>query len=141
VRTVTINDTSGAGISVAVYTGATFFGAIVGGVPVGQRLQVGSGSTAPLRNDFKIETPFITSPEQNPFSGSAPVWNSGAGNFKTAGLITAGGAGTVRESILLNQWRDVGLGTRSYTMFRDLISPALGFTIGQSIALEYTVQM
>jgi len=140
-RTITITDSTGAPISVAVYTSLTTFNAIVGGVAVGQRLQVGSGSSSPLRTNFAIETPFATVPEMNPFSGSTPVWNSGSGLFKTAGLISAGGSGTVRESILRNQWRDVGVGTRNYTMFRDLISPALGFTAGQSIALEYTVQL
>jgi len=141
ISTITVNDNNGNPVGVNVRTGGTFFLAVVGGIPVGSRLQVGASSTSPLRTDFAVNTPFVTAPEMNAFTTSTPVWSSGVGTFKTAGLITAGGSGTVRESILLQQWRDAGVGTRNYTLFRDLISPALGFGIGQSIALEYTVQM
>jgi len=108
----------------------------------GMQVRVGSGSTAPLRNDFKIETALITAPESGNINATTnPVWNSGLGNFKYLGSVTAGGSGTINESILLGNWLDNTGNIRSQALFRDIISPASSFIVGQSIALEYTIQL
>jgi len=108
----------------------------------GSALKVGSGNTAPARTDFGIETPFVTTPESLNFAlGANPIYSSGLANFKTAGIITAGGAGTINESVHEMIWRDSALSNRVFTIFRDIISPAVPFIAGQSIALEYTIQL
>ena len=103
--------------------------------------QVGSGSSSPARTDFKIQTAFGTAPEDAIFAPSNPVFNSGLGNFKSIGSITAGGAGTINESVMISRWRDGGNNNRFFALFRDIISPFQSFIAGQSIALEYTVQL
>ena len=104
-------------------------------------VQVGSGSTPPARTDFFVETIFGTAPEASAIATAIPVFNSGLGNFKVTGSINAGGAGTINESILRPNWQDSGSVFRSFTLFRDIISPAQSFIAGQTIALEYTVQL
>jgi len=104
-------------------------------------LLVGSGSTSPTRQDFFIQTPFGTAPESLFFASSNPVFNSGLGNFKNIGSITAGGAGTINESVLGAVWLDGLQVLRTWALFRDIISPAQSFIAGQSIALEYTIQL
>jgi len=103
--------------------------------------QVGSGSTPATRQDFFIETIFGTAPEQSGFATAIPIWNSGLGNFKNIGSIIAGGAGTINETILRPNWLDSSSVFRSFTLFRDIISPAVPFIAGQTIAVEYTVQL
>jgi len=108
----------------------------------GFSVRVGSGSTPPVRTDFDIETAFGTAPESTFFVAvSDPVWNSGLGNFKYFAGITAGGAGTINESIGAYSWQTDGINNGVFTAFRDIISPAQSFIAGQTIALEYTVQL
>ncbi len=104
-------------------------------------LRVGSGNTPPTRQDFFVETVFGTAPESNAFESAIPVFNSGLGNFKNVGSITAGGSGTINESILFNVWDNSANVNELTTLFRDIISPGVSFIAGQSIALEYTVQL
>ncbi len=141
-RNILIKSTGGIIKTVGVYTSGTFFGILQGGITVGAKIQVGSGSTAPARTDFTIETPFGTAPESSAFvAPSNPVYNSGLGNFKYNSSISTGGAGTINESILTARWRDIGLTVDNYILFRDIISPSASFIAGQTIALEYTVQL
>ena len=124
----------------AIGTSTTFPQLGFGGI--GNSFQVGSGSTAPDRADFDIETAFGTAPEDtNMFPATDPVFNSGLGNFKMIASITAGGAGTINESIWIGRFLNTSNGTNEYAFFRDIISPAVAFIAGQTIALEYTVQL
>jgi len=108
----------------------------------GAQVQVGSGSTPPARTDFNIETPFGTAPESLPFNAvSSPVFNSGLGNFKFVASISAGFQGTINESCLINNWGNSGGSNTKFFLFRDIISPAKAFIAGQTIALEYTIQL
>ncbi len=108
----------------------------------GIQIQIGSGTTAPARTDFTLETAFGTLPESIGFiAPSDPVYNSSLGNFKYNASISAGGSGTVNESILSGKWDDVGNVVRVFVLFRDIISPGQSFVAGQTIALEYTVQL
>ena len=104
-------------------------------------MQVGSGSTAPTRTDFDIETAFGTSPESAKFNSSVPVYSDVNFNFKNSGQITAGGSGTVNESIFEIIWRDQGSVNRFFVLYRDAISPGVPFVASQSIFLEYTTQI
>jgi len=109
---------------------------------LGTSVQVGSSATPPLRTDFNIGNQFVTAPENAPFNGvSDPVYNSGLGNLKYVASISAGSSGTINESVLLNLWRNSGNIAKRFALFRDIISPAQSFILGQTIALEYTVQL
>jgi len=140
-KIVSLTDTSGNPITLkAIGTSTTFpqlgFGSI------GNRFQVGSGSTPPARTDFNIETAFGTPPESGGlFPSTDPVFNSGLGNFKMNASITAGGAGTINESIWIGTFLNTSNATNLYAFFRDIISPAVPFIAGQTIALEYTIQL
>jgi len=104
-------------------------------------LQVGSGSTAPARTDFAIETAFGTGPEDTFFESTIPIYDNSNFNFKNAGSISAGGSGTVNESVLQAFWSDAANGSRVNTLYRDAISPGVPFVASQTIALEYTTQI
>jgi len=114
---------------------------ITSGGSVGVNLAVGAGSTPPVRTDFTIQTFFGTAPESLVFTAGFPVYNSGLGTFKNNGIIVAGGSGTINESVLFDVWRTQASGLATFALFRDIISPAVPFISGQSIALEYTVQI
>jgi len=114
---------------------------ITSGGAVGIRLIVGSGSTPPARSDFFVQTKFVIAPENTLFAGGFPVYNSGLGTFKNNGIIIAGGSGTINESALVDRMRTQASGIADLSLFRDIISPAVPFIAGQSIALEYTVQL
>ena len=106
-------------------------------------VRVGSGNATPARSDFSIQTPFATAPESAAFlATSDPVYNSGLGNFKYIASISAGGSGTVNETVLTADWRsDTSGGDFQFALFRDIVSPAFPFTAGQSIPVEYTIQL
>lgn len=109
---------------------------------LGMQVGVGQGSTVPARANFGIETPFGTAPESGNFNAvSDPVWNTALGNFKFTASIIAGGAGTITESVLFDLMLDTSDIVRTIALFRDLISPGSSFVLGQTIALEYTVQL
>ena len=114
---------------------------ITSGGAVGVRLIVGSGSTPPARTDFFVQTKFITAPENALFASGFPVYNSVLGNFKNLGSILARGSGTINESALVDRMRTQASGIADLSLFRDIISPAVPFIAGQSIALEYTIQL
>jgi len=104
-------------------------------------MKVGSGTTVPARTDFNIETSFPTAPESGNMESTIPTYNPSLGIFKNVGGLTAGGSGTINESILLIVWNtSAGINT-VLTMFRDIISPGQSFIVGNSIALEYTTQI
>jgi len=124
----------------AIGAGTTFPQTGFGGI--GNSFQVGSGTTPPARTDFNIETAFVNAPENtNMFPATDPVFNSGLGNFKMIASITGGGSGTISESIWIGRFLNTSNATNEYTFFRDSISPAVPFIAGQTIALEYTVQL
>jgi len=134
-----INDDGNNSENLFVYRNASAFNTLA---TLGSAVQVGSSATPPVRTNFNIGNPFGTAPENATFNGvSDPVYNSGLGNLKYVASITAGGSGTINESILVNVWRNSGNIAKTFALFRDIISPAQSFISGQSIALEYTVQL
>jgi len=143
VRTAILKNNAGALRTLEIYTTsnvANFNRTTIGAR--GALIQVGSGSTPPARTDFKIETVFGTAPESALFNApSSPVYNSGLGNFKYNASISAGGSGTINESILSYSWVLNNANQEIFTAFRDIISPAQAFIAGQTIALEYTIQL
>ena len=134
-RTIIVKDESGADRTFNIRNSiATFYNTSL--FSLGMSLQVGSGSTSPTRTDVNIETAFGTAPESGVFVlSSNGAYNSGLGNVKYFGGITAGGAGTINECISQGKWRDsIGV-ARNITLFRDIISPAQAFILAQSSVL------
>ncbi len=132
-------DEVGATRTLRVYTTSNQFNDAVARRVV---LQVGGGITPPARDDFDIETALGTAPENVFFDCNIPVWISANGTFKNTGNITAGGSGTINESILQHHWTEAGAGVSGiFTSFRDSISPGVAFIPGDGIIVEYTVQL
>jgi len=129
---------TGIGINVNLRTSSNFQATQGSG---GSVHKIGSGTTAPARTDFGIETAFGTSPEDSDINSTDPVFDSASGRFKSASLITAGGSGTINEAVLKSTWNDQGGLKKKYSQFRDAISPGQDFIAGQTIALEYLIQL
>jgi len=140
-KIIQLKSTTGGLINLkAIGSGTTFPQLGFGGI--GNRFQVGAGVTAPARTDFNIETAFGTAPESGLMAPATdPVFNSGLGNFKMNASITAGGAGTINESVWIGTFLNTANATNNYAFFRDIITPAQVFIASETIALEYTVQL
>ncbi len=138
-RTVFFPDETGVVKGVVTYNNVSFL--YNDSVTFRTLMQLGSGITAPARTDFDIDTALATAPENTFFESTIPTYNLTNFNFKNSGQVTAGGPGTINESILQTVWFDNVLSVRIFTMFRDIISPAVPFVIGDSLNLEYTVQI
>jgi len=136
--TVSLIDTAGGSRTINVINQPTLWNFSTG---ASMFHQIGSGSTSPTRQDFQIETAFGTAPEDAIIAPANPVYNSGLGSFKSISSTSAGGSGTIRESVMISRWRDGGNTNRFFALFRDIITPAVSFIAGQTIALEYTVQL
>lgn len=115
----------------------TFNNALTVACDLGTLLQIGSGSTPPLRSDFSIETPFGISPESGRFDTGTGSYVDGVITF--SGSITAGGSGTIREVGFFATWMDVGVQT--IMLFHDAISPAKPFIPNDSITVTYHITL
>jgi len=113
--------------------------------PLGTRgcqIQIGQGITAPVRTDFDIETPFVTSPESLPTDVTAPFYDNTLFQIQFFSSLQAGGSGTISEIGLLCSWRDVTTGgTRSYLLAHDLILPTVSFITNQIITMNWVWQI
>lgn len=107
---------------------------------LGGMIQVGSGTTPPARTDFKIETPFVSSPEST-IAGIAGFSVYSPATGKITGIARqispTGSSGTVNESALFQEWRNPG---NRYLLARDSISPGVSFIAAQNIVVDYTWQ-
>ncbi len=111
---------------------------------MGMRIQIGSSSVI-ARTDFKITTPFVSSPESLQFNILAnSTYQSGTGKIIGISITISptGGSGTVRESALFLRAgvRPVGNGRR-ILFAHDAISPVVNFTSGKIITVNYTWQL
>jgi len=107
----------------------------------GGRIQIGSGSTAPTRQDFSVDTPFIVSPEQDLEAVTLGILDVPNGTSKIQAFILAGGSGTIREAVQFFQWANLAGTDAFFAIARDLISPSVPFVIAQAITIEWTWQM
>ena len=104
-------------------------------------IQIGKGTTPATRQDFKLEDPFVTSPESSRFITISAGYNSGLGKITiSAVLASTGGSGSITEVTKEQQMTKItpsqSLG--QFLFFRDLISP-VGFIIGQTVNVSYEV--
>lgn len=109
------------------------------GVAAGTRIKVGSGTTAPARANFQIETAFVTAPESGYFNTGDGSY--GVGAITCSGSITAGGSGTINETILTGRWTITTGTTFDFLLFRDAISPGKAFVAGQLINVAYAINL
>jgi len=110
------------------------------GIAMGSYIQVGKGSATATRQDFNINDPFTTSPESLlggiiGFSG----WNSGLGLISMIRSFSAGGSGSISESILVQSWRATDSNHRQCVYSRDNISPVANFINGETVNVNYNL--
>jgi len=114
-------------------------------MPLGTRggqIKIGQGITAPVRTDFDIETPFVTSPESLPTNVTAPFYDNTLFQIQFFSSLQAGGSGSVSEVGFFCLWRDVTTGaTRRYLLAHDLIFPAVPFIATQVIKTNWVWQI
>lgn len=136
---LTLKQFGGVPIGIRVRGGTFEFDETNGGA-IGTEIRIGQGSTPPARTDFDIQTPFVTSPESDFRNTASGVYNSGLGNFIYSALIVAGGSGTISEAGTYMRWQTTSNNTNLWLWARDLISPTVPFTAGQTITVTWTWQ-
>ena len=107
---------------------------------VNAKIKIGKGSGAVDRSNFKIDTPFTTSPEDDFIFPSEGGWDSINGLAVNQGAIVAGGSGVIFEcSLVMSLFQaTVNFASFDFLMTRDLVSPGATFGLGQSILVTYT---
>ncbi len=112
----------------SIYLDSTFFTS-----PAGFIFQFGSGTTAPARTNYQMQTPFLGSPEMNKFNVGS---SSYAGNtISFANVITAGGSGTINEvGVFFQTWMwDSNSVQRVFLLIRDVLGTGISFVAGNPI--------
>lgn len=106
----------------------------------GTAIQLGDGNVAPARTDFFLNSPFVAAPE-NALVGTGPgSWTSATGQVAvSAGLVT-GGAGTVREMIMMRGFTVSTSASFLMTIFRDVIAD-VPFGIGTPLFVGWLIQL
>jgi len=108
----------------------------------GGQIQIGSGSTPPVRTDFDIETPFVVSPEDSPVDVTPPFYDNVLNQIQFFSSFQAGGSGSISEIGFFCFWRDITTGgTRLYLLAHDLISPSVSFIATQVITMSWIWQI
>ena len=136
-------DTTNASKTVQMY-GPYNYGLFNGGgsnaSSAGVKFQVGSGTTAAARANYAIQTAFGTAPENAMFSVGWASYAAGTGVMNLGGVVTAGGSGTVNETLLLYLMHQTDM---SYTIANiafchDILGAGVAFTAGNIINVLYT---
>jgi len=135
-QTRIVKDRSGVDNNVIVVGSGTpkIFNRIAAGSGRGTAVQVGSGTTIPLRTDVDIETPFLDNPQANASNTNDGGWNSALGRVSvTKSIATTTSGGTVGE-IGLFHFMNNNLDVRVITMItHDKITPGVPFLIGETL--------
>lgn len=99
---------------------------------VGSQIKVGTGTTAPTRQDFRMETLV-----QTLVSGNGG-WNSGLGKVDIPATGTAGSGFSISETGLFGRWVAWAfLVVKTIMIAHDAISPVVPVINGQSINVDY----
>lgn len=106
---------------------------------LGTLVQVGAGTTPAARDDYAIETPFIVAPEDDIFETGPGSY--ALGSIAVAGAISAGGAGTINETILVMKLADTGLSGEDIAFFHDILVSGEAFIAAQTITVAYTINL
>ncbi|MBI2938106.1 MAG: hypothetical protein HYY22_07870 [Thaumarchaeota archaeon] len=97
-------------------------------------IQIGTGNTAPTRNDKSIQTSAETAVEI-----SAPSYSSGNISFSASIAIT--GTKDITESVMYSTYEEwVGNTNKAFVMFRDTFSP-ISVVNGDSVTVTYYLSL
>jgi hypothetical protein len=135
---IVLIDTGGTNRNVRIYNVANMFNSHISQTR-GSYFQLGSGTTAPARDDNGIETALGTAPESTVFGTGAGVYS--AGQITASNSIVAGGSGTVAESVWIHRFVVNTAVSSNFCWAHDAISPTVGFTPSDTLTCEYTVNL
>jgi hypothetical protein len=101
----------------------------------GGYIAVGTGTTGPNRTDYKLASQYqslvtVTQPTYDPSTGSI-IFGIG---------IIAGTAASISEAGFFENWYTTGAFWANFLMFHDTF-PAVNVTTGDTISVQYTVQL
>ncbi len=120
--------------------GSTIFNTVSAPLnPTGTLIQIGSGNTPATRQDFNIETPFSSAPENVRRATGNGGWNSPLGQVSAPmSPFGTGGSGTINETCFFWQLIIRTNVDIIFMMSRDNITPAVSFINGETINVDYT---
>lgn len=109
-------------------------------INLGTLMQVGSGVTAATRADYAIETALGTAPEDDIFDTGSGSY--AAGSIGVSGAISAGGAGTINETLMVFKLHEsVGSNVADVALFHDILASGEAFVLGETITVTYTINL
>ena len=112
--------------------------------PIGSRVQVGSGITPATRSDFNIETAFVGGVVAQRRPTGIGVYFAGLNDVLISSVISPTlGGGSISEACLYAQWHRSLFANqfREFVLSRDNISPVVPFSAGNTINIDYTLNM
>jgi len=109
------------------------------GAGAGFNMQIGSGVTPATRGDYVIETPFIVAPEDDVFPSGNGAYAVGV--VSCVGVIVAGGAGTINETVLYAYFNDDANNLENVAFFHDILATGEAFVLGETITVTYTINL
>jgi len=113
--------------------------------PVGSYVQVGQGTTPALIDNFAIETPFSNGGIEDSRRGTGiGAYFAGLNDVLVSSVISPTiGGGSISEAGLFAQWRRSLFANqfRVFLLSRDNISPVVPFSAGNTINIDYTINM
>jgi len=106
----------------------------------GTSCRIGKDDTAASRTDYNVKDPFTTAPESG-YVGTTPgSWASGQGLISFSAIISAGGSGTIKENAIFYNRYDNGTSSQYYfAIFRNILSPGVSFSAGDTILVSYGI--
>lgn len=106
----------------------------------GTQIQCGSGTTTATRADYNVETALPTAPEDDIFDTGPGSYAGGI--ISVVGAVSAGGAGTINETLMYARWRDASLASAHvFALFHDLLVSGEAFVLGETITVTYTINL
>lgn len=100
----------------------------------GTQIQFGSGTTAPTRTNYAMQTPLGNAPENARFPSGSAVY---ANLYVTFGnVIVAGGSGTINEIGMFGYWLWSGLNT--FLLARDVLGAGVSYVAGNPLVGTFT---
>jgi len=102
------------------------------------RVQIGQGSTGPLRTNFNIETPFANGGvEDGKIDTDDGSFILGPSQVQVGKIISpTGGSGVIEETCLFGVWRIDSGAQRVFLLSRDAVS-SLSFEEGEGVSVRY----
>jgi hypothetical protein len=105
----------------------------------GTKFQFGSGNSQPLRTNYNVQSPFATAPESGLFPTGPGYFSYGTGVVSFAGMITAGGSGTINELCLYAYWMYTQNSWDTFMLARDVLQSPITFVAGNRLVANGVV--